>query len=398
MRTIRATVLALTLSSFFIFLACTPQAAPTPQSQPPLPAAAPAPMPAASAPAAPSKPAWQVQWDNTLEAAKKEGSAVILTSGGANIRAALMQVAQMQGIKGEVIGARSEESLAKVLVERRAGLYLDDINVGGYNSMIIFAKPAGAADPVDSAFILPDLTDPVVIKKTWYLGQLPWVDKDHVTLASTLSARTPIVINTELVKEGEIKSWRDVLDPKWKDKVILGDPTVVGSGQMGVAALESIMGSDYLRQLANIKPIVMRDQRQQMDWLSHGKVAIVVAPQPDAVIAFMKIGAPIKGIVPAEGTWVSAGSSCLSLFNKAPHPNAAKVFINGLLSKEGQTVFSRAVGFQSTRVDVATDHLRPEDIRQDGVKYFQGYTEDFVNATTRLQQPIKDLFGPLIAK
>ena len=70
-------------------------------------------------------------------------------------------------------------------------------------------------------------------------------------------------------------------------------------------------------------------------------------------------GLPVAIVDPRllkEGTGLSSSSSGLGLFNRAPHPNAAKVYINWLLSKEGQTEFAVASGYISSRLDVPTDH------------------------------------------
>jgi ABC-type Fe3+ transport system substrate-binding protein len=57
-----------------------------------------------------------------------------------------------------------------------------------------------------------------------------------------------------------------------------------------------------------------------------------------------------------EKTDVSPGSGNVALFNRAPHPHAAKVYLNWLLSKEGQAPFARVNGYISARLDVPTDH------------------------------------------
>ncbi len=71
---------------------------------------------------------------------------------------------------------------------------------------------------------------------------------------------------------------------------------------------------------------------------------------------------------PDEGSFLD-GSGFADIVNRAPHPNAAKVWINWFLSREGQTANTRASGVQSTREDIPTDFLVPSTVRQPGVKY-----------------------------
>lgn len=314
------------------------------------------------------------------------------------MRTSLTEIAQKQGIDAEVVTARGDEFVVRIQAERRAGLYLHDIWISGPGPMLSSAKPAGLMQSIEPALILPDVTDPDRIKKVWYKGELPWVDRDRMSFVSFITAQTPIVINTNLVRDGEIKSWRDLLDPKWKGKIIVNDPSVSGAGQLGLAAIDGIMGWDYVKELSRMDVTVMRDQRLQLEWLAHGKASVLVPPKPDALREFLKLGLPIKALVPSEGTWVSPGSSGLGLILKEAHPNAAKVFINGLLSQEGQKIFAVNVGFQSAREDVTTTHLRPEDIRQEGVKYFNGYGEEFSAGARRVEvnKLLKDLFGPMV--
>jgi len=110
----------------------------------------------------------------------------------------------------------------------------------------------------------------------------------------------------------------------------------------------------------------------------------------------MRAGAPIAyGIPFVEGTYLSAGSG-LALLSKAPHPNAAKIFINWFLSREGQIAMSPE-GMQSSRLDVPTDNQDPSMVRQPGVKYYLGSdTEEWVARDTEFTKAAIELFGSFI--
>lgn len=387
--------ICLVLAMVFL-LACAPQAAPAPAPQAPAPAPKAAPAPAA-VPAAPARPAWEAEWEKTLSAAKNEGRVVFVTSLAATARAAIAAgFKKAYGIPSENIAGRSVETLAKVLAERRAGLYNYDVYVGGATTTLFNLKPAGAIDPIDPALILPDVTDPELIKKTWYDGRLPWVDADHTNMAPTVIAAFALAVNTNLVKDGEIKSYRDLLDPKWQGKLMMDDPTVTGIGNSFTVFAEEAMGWDYLVQLAKAKPIIMRDQRLAIDWLTHGKAALLLGPRVDLLAELMRLGAPVKGIIPAEGTFVFGGSCNIAMFNRPPNPNAAKVFLNWYLSKEGQTIVAREAAYQSVRLDIQPDHLAPEQVMRPGVKYQIQETEKLVAAKSTQIKKSQEIFGPLL--
>ena len=87
----------------------------------------------------------------------------------------------------------------------------------------------------------------------------------------------------------------------------------------------------------------------------------------------------------------------MSLIDGAPHPNASRVFINWLLSKEGQVLFSQASLVQSAREDIPTDFLDPVKMRAPGVKYVWAETEELLLKLGNEQRPIfKEIFSPLI--
>ena len=101
-------------------------------------------------------------------------------------------------------------------------------------------------------------------------------------------------------------------------------------------------------------------------------------------------------MIPKEGTYLSGSTGDVGIINRAPHPNAARLFANWLLTKEGQTLWSKAELVQSARLDVPTDFLPVEKIRDPKVKYLWADSEEFL-----LQQPeqgkiAREIFGRLV--
>lgn len=392
------------LASLLVLLlaACAPQAVPAPQASPAAapaqPSTAAAPVPAVSA--APAKPAWEVEWEKTTTAAKKESRVIIHTVGGGEVRIAFTKIAKLQGIEAEVISMRTAELLPKVFAERRVGLYLNDIYIGGGQTMLNSAKPQGIMESIDTSLILPDVTDPALIKKVWYRGELPWCDRDRTVFLLSLQPGLAISVNTNLVKPDEVKSWRDVLDPKWKGKFAFNDPTIGGYPQMAVQTAVHLIGEDYVKELVQARPIIIRDQRQLVEWLAFGKLAIAMPTPIDIVTEFLRAGAPIRPVIPQEGTWLGAGNAGnMLLFKNAAHPNAAKVFINLITSKEGQDILAPAGGFNSTREDVSIAHLPAGLARTSAGKYFPAYNEE--NSTVDwpiIGKMIKEVFAPVLTK
>ena len=101
--------------------------------------------------------------------------------------------------------------------------------------------------------------------------------------------------------------------------------------------------------------ILGRNQRQLAESLANGKAALSIGLSYYSFSPFLKAGLPVQPLpTPKEGIYASSGSGNVVALKNAPHPNAAKVFINWLLSHEGQELFSHAMGQPTRRFDVDT--------------------------------------------
>ncbi len=392
----RTVIMVLSLLLVIAFLAACAPAAPAPQAPAPAPVpAAPAPAPQVAAPAVkgPAQPAWQEEWDKLVAATKREDTFTMAATIGNSVRTAVSERFKKSfGISTETILGRGSQIAAKVASERRAGIYAYDMYIGGTNTLISSLKPKGFFVPLEPVFILPELTDPEIMKKTWWQGQPFWIDKEHYTLAITITTDWGIAVNTDLVKSGEFTSWRDLLNPKWQGKVGIPDPTTAGAGGVWFTAMYNVMGEEYLKELATTKPIIVRDDRLVMEWLAHGKLAMLCSPDDETLKDFLKVGAPIQSVRPKEGTWVSSGASGLAMFDKAPHPNVAKLFVNWILSKEGSETFAVPSYAQAVRLDVTTEHLHPNQVRKSGATDFMKDREEELLKSNWYQDLAKKIF------
>lgn len=342
-----------------------------------------------------AKGGWEADWEKTLAAARKEGKVVVYAlSSGPVIKDTAPQFKKKFGFELEVLALdRGPLLTAKLFSERKAGIYLADIYSGGTNTFFGVMKPAGMGEPMEPVLVLPEVVDP----KVWYDGNLPWLDSDKTLFRYYAFPNNTVAVNTNFVKPDELTSYYDLLNPKWKGKILMNDPTIAGVGIKSFSAIGyKILNLDYFRQLAQLEPMIIRDQRLQVEWLAKEKYHILLFPRPAPMMEFKRAGAPVSYGKPfKEGTYLSAGSA-LALISKAPHPNAAKVFVNWFLSREGQLAMSPE-GMQSSRVDTPTDNLDPTMIRQTGVKYFLGTdTEEWVARDPEFMKNATEILGNLI--
>lgn len=336
---------------------------------------------------------WEQQWVKLQDTGKKEGTAVIYTSSFGDPKDLSNAFKKNYNIDLQFTAGKGDEIAQKILTERRAGLYIPDAYIGGATSVINFVKPSGAMEPLKPALILPEVTD----GKFWNGGDLRWIDKDQQLLSFIEFVEQFIGINTTQAKADELKSYKDLLNPKWKGKIVINDPTVTGIGEkFTIVVGGKIMGFDYIRELAKQQPVIIRDQRLQVEWLAQGKYPIAICPKTDVFTEFLKAGAPIEYVMPVEGTSTVAGSGNVYLFKNAPHPSAARVFINWLLTKEGQTIFSRTYGAPSARVDVSTEGFVPSMLVKPGIKYIQDDAEEMLLKAPDVRKISVEIFGPLM--
>jgi iron(III) transport system substrate-binding protein len=293
------------------------------------------------------------EWGKLLGAAKKEGKVVVSIPASAELRKGMEEAFKKRfpGIDLELVAARGSNHTTRMAEEARAGVRYFDLHVGGTNSIVTGLLPEGVLEPILPFMILQEVKEP----KKWWGGHI-WADKarQYIYMFQAYITET-MWQNTDLVKPGEIASYDDLLRPKWKGKIVILDPRTPGSGDSTWAFLWAIKGEDYLRKLVGQELIVGQNQRQLAESVAKGKAALSIGLSYYVYQPFVKAGLPLKSVpTPKEGSYASSGSGNLVILKNAPHPAATRVFVNWLLSKEGQEIFGKTLGQPTRRLDVDT--------------------------------------------
>ena len=322
-------------------------------------------------------------WAKVVEEAKKEGEIIVWGQAGEQSKKFWKDAFEKDnpGIAVRLFQpSNTSERDTRALREFESGLLKADVFVAGSAGMVGRLMPAKVIQP-----LRPYLREDILDGKNWANGAPVWVDtaKQYVMIAD-LPAGIPIIAN-ESVNTDSIKSWDDLLDPKWDGKIISLDPRQ--SGQAFAFSLflnaNPDLGPAYVRKFFKGGRVVFSpDQRQISEWVDSGRMLLGYAVREPEIAGLLKLGSKIKtlppllaGGVPQTITVGSDSSISVANLNPLPHPNAVRVFANWIFSKQGQQAMVDATGLFSVRLDVDTSKL-PDRVRQKpGVKYTNANNE-----------------------
>lgn len=342
------------LAGLLLFSACAPVATP---ANPPDPAPSTV-APPRTAPTA-TTTAEESAWQKTVDAAKREGSVTIYSFNlGGDVGLAVSKAfKEKYGISLEIITGRGAEQLERLKAERRMGRMVGDVMDGSrvHNTNV---KKEGLSVSFSELPVFKD-------KQAWALDPFVLDETGHV-LAFSFFLYSPF-INPRVVKPGEEpKSYKDMLDPRWKGKMMIPDPNISGGAyEAFVPFLNArILDTDFLRALGRQDLVFTRGDNDSIERLARGEYPLSIRTAAVVSANYALEGAPIKAIPMAEG---HVGSALAMVpIKDAPHPNATKVYVNWLLSQEGQTVFGKAKAASSMRKDVPD--FMPEAVQVKGAK------------------------------
>ncbi len=307
------------------------------------------------------KPAGEEAWNKIIVEAKKEGAVVIYYAGPLEVRAALTEAFKKKyDIDLSFVVGRGAELTPKIEQERKAGLYLVDVGIIGWSTYVNPIKGMKVTDPIEPLIVLPEVKD----ASKWFQGRLSFMDKEGHALALILRTSGAHIYNTDLVKKGEVSGTLDFLNPKWKGKMVMMDPSTGGPGVNWYQhTLINILGMDkgraYMRDLAKSIDIFTRDFRQHTEWVARGKYPVGLAIRTDEPLEFLQAGAPIDFVDSDEPRRTAPGWGLLNVFKNRPHPNASQLFVNWLLTQEGFSEFIRANPQPTPRLDISTKGIHP---------------------------------------
>ena len=314
--------------------------------------------------------------DARVDAAKKEGSVVWYTSlvlPSAEKVAKLFEAAY-PGIKVDVHRTGSQRVLQRMMQELSANIKNVDVVHTSDAGHFVFMKEKKLLAAYAPAGI----------------DKFPagYKDKDglHFGLRATVNA---IFYNTKSLTAADApKTWKDLLDPKWKGKLVTAHPGYSGVIATHVLALLNLYGWDYFKQLAQNRPMIVQSANDPSTVVASGERMVAVNGGEYSAYQLKKKGNPIDIVYPKEGVPLVVSPQGITSF--APHPNAARLFTDFTFSRECQQVMADSEGLFTGHPEVKypTDKPKPSELKLLSVR-----PEELEQKDPEIKKRFVELFG-----
>jgi iron(III) transport system substrate-binding protein len=344
-----------------------------------------------------AKSSRQAEWEKTVKSAESEGEVSVYVVDYPRFTVEHFRKAYPKIKLSVVDGPSGPELSSRLMAERRAGKYQADLYIAGQGTHVSILYPAKALAPMPAALILPEVKD----ESKWFKGKHRYVDPE-ANRSFVFQGHRGLYIsyNTRRTKADEIRSWWDLTQPKWKGQIVGYDPSIAGVARNALWFMykNPSLGPEFMNKVfGEMDMTFSRNPQQVVDWLA-GKASLCIACN-DAESG-KEQGLPVDVITQPmkEGDYIAGGQGVVSLITPAPHPNAARIFLNWFLSREGQSLYqeysikSGQLNANSRRMDIPKDVVRPEyRLREDGVYWENGPTVD--QETAEATKLLKDILA-----
>jgi iron(III) transport system substrate-binding protein len=347
-----------------------------------------------------AEPKASPQWEETLRAARKEGAVSVYFWQGGNLEKVL-QVFQQKypDVRLSAVGGRGSGFITRIVSEMRANKHLVDVCICGVTSPYeVLHKRADALEAIKPALLLPDIAD----QSKWWQGKHHYQDPEgrHIFVYWGRAAATRVSYNTKAVNPTDFSSYWDLLNPKWKGKIVAIEPTESAGGWRGVYYKPGVGGEFLQRLFGEMNVQFSREDRQAGDWLAVGKASLglFLSAIPEAKAQGLPVDEFRDSNFKEPPSLDSGPNGTIALMKHAPHPSAAKVFINWFLSREGQTVYQEIMNSPTDQVESMREDIPKEPIpasyrRRRGVEYVPMFMPDRADP-----EPIIRLFKEIVKR
>jgi ABC-type Fe3+ transport system substrate-binding protein len=296
---------------------------------------------------------WQDEW-KTLQQRAKGQTLSVSHQPNDSITMILDEFSKKFGIKVEAMVARPSATLSRVQTEQRNGQHLWDLWWGGTSTMVNVAIPAGLLEKIEQYMILPEVKDP----NQWRHIDFTFADVGRHVYVDINETNYAILRNVKVLPEVKIETADDFLNPKLKGRISSRDASTPNYGTFALATLYRQRGAEFLTKLLKDQELKVFENPQQLEAsIVRGQHAVAFGLESGIWEQCRRDGG-CKDVEQMKQFSV-ATSWGMSVPKNPPHPDAVKVWVNWIMSKEGQEAKVRHwpktndTGALSMRKDVA---------------------------------------------
>ena len=318
------------------------------------------------------------EWTKLVAAAEEEGSVVLRIPAGNTLREFFAAEWPKAFPKIRLDASPLQEAgwIQRVRVERGAGKFLWDGALAG--SVTTFTmKNSGFTVPIVPELVLPDVKD----ERTWGSWEKVFFDNEHRYVLATQNFLKMPFYNARLLPPERVKALgaKVFLDPSLKGRIIWHDPLMPGSGETFAVVMHKLLGDAGLRSFVTEQVVFTANMMDLVEKMARGQYAISMGPTMATLLrryenAGLDFDIRPLGNTPEIGAYSNTGGSNLIVMKDAPHPNAMRVFVNWLVSKEVATKLAKHTEQDSNREDIPSQ-VDPARQRVPGAKYIEPQRE-----------------------
>lgn len=283
-------------------------------------------------------------WDKVIAAAKQEGTVTFYTGlpGNPSTKKVADAFEAKYGIRVNALEMRATELRERIRAERAGGRPIGDLMHSSINQTRQILNEDGNIEkvplPPNGNRIRKDLA------ANW---------PDHDVQIPTFLLNYGILANAQATDAPKV--WADLADPKWKGKILADDFRATGGGNSWFSVTTEKYGRDFHNKLAQNTVAFTRDQREAERRVARGEYSLYL-PWLLNYLPSLK-GLPIKPVIPQDGVIYLIYTT--AILAKAPHPNAARLLEDFMVSEEGQAIYA-AEGLLPTMDGKAASKLPPD--------------------------------------
>lgn len=325
---------------------------------------------------------WETKWNTVLKAAQAEGKVVVAGPPIREVREGMEKFTKKFRIQVDYIGAPGGSHYARLRPERGARKFTTDLIINGPGTIVQRLYPAGMLQPLRPHLILPEVGCGQWKTKDgcpWFLDPK---GESIVRLGNFLSMQ--IFANPKAVDIIKLTSWKDLLDSRFQSRMTGYEPVGRGPGSELVRYLLRLKGAEFVKALYFGQKVTRsRNSTQMAEWIVRGRYDLGLAISPESARRLEKEGLPIKHVTMSDGPGYLSGGwiAAIGIIDKAPHPNAAAILINWLLSPEGAEMLGRATQYPIVRKDASNEWVPSYHVPKPGVKYVDHHSWEFITKT-----------------